>query len=113
MPDDTNADFTAFKQCMKIQKNIDIELWDVILWQPLKDFTAWWNGVSDQTKGWSNFLAGTGGLAFTHWIAGVAEISAAQVSGLFAQSLIAVIAGLALGTFMESALECIAQIANA
>ena len=109
---DVNADFEAFKQCIRIQANLDFEAWDVILFQPLKDLVEWWNRQSDKTKQFTTFLSGIGGTAFTRWIARIAELSgAAEVAGLFAEALIAVIAGLALGAFLDVAGRCFEQIA--
>jgi hypothetical protein len=115
---DSIADFEAFKQCMKIQANLDLEAWDVILFQPLKDLVNWWNRQSDKTKQFTTFLGGIGGTAFTRWLARIATITsttggvfaAGDVAGLFAEALTAIIVGIALGTFMDIAGRCIAQI---
>ncbi len=107
---DPQADFTAFKNCMRTQANLDLEAWDVVLWQPLKDFFGWWTRQSDATKAFATFLAGAGASAFTRWVGRVAAIASTEVAGLFAEALIAVIAGLALGTFLEAAGRCILPI---
>src|SRR5215813_6555017 len=104
MPD---ADFDAFKQCVKNQTNLDMEVFDVILFQPLKDLLEWWKRQSDTTKQFTTFLAGVAGTAFTRWIARVASIASTEVSGLLAEALVTVAAGLALGVFLDVAGRCI------
>ncbi len=108
----TTPEFDAFKQCVKVQTNLDLEAWDVMFFQPLKDLTAWWSAQSDSTKGWTAFLSGIAGTAFTRWIARVAGIASTEIAGLFAEALVAVAAGLALGTFFDVAGRCIAQLVD-
>lgn len=108
MPD-TDADWDQFKSCMKIQGNLDLEAWDVMLRQPLKDLYAWWTKQTDETKAFTTFLSGLAGTAFTRWIARVAEIASTEVAGLFAEALVAVLAGLALGTFLDMTGRCLGQ----
>jgi hypothetical protein len=108
----TTTEFDAFKQCIKVQANLDLEAWDVMLFQPLKDLTAWWSAQSDLTKGWTGFLSGIAGAAFTRWIARIAGIASTEIAGLFAEALVTVAAGLALGTFLDVAGRCIAQQVN-
>ncbi len=105
-------DFDSFKECIKTQTNLDLEAWDVMFFEPLKDLVAWWNRQSDATKAWTGFLSGVAGTAFTRWIARVAQIASTEVAGLFAEALVAVAAGIALGTFFDAAGRCLAQIQN-
>jgi hypothetical protein len=104
-----DPDFEAFKNCVKIQGNLDLEAWDVMLWEPLKDLYAWWSRQSNPTKAWTGFLGTVAGTAFTRWIGRVAKIAATEVAGAFAEALVAVLAGLALGTFMDIVGRCLQQ----
>lgn len=105
MPDD--AQFEQFKRCVRIQAGLDLEAWDVILFQPLKDFSAWWSRQNESTKGYTGFLSGAVITAFTRWLARVAGIAAAEIAGLFAEALVAVLAGIALATFMDVVEGCL------
>jgi hypothetical protein len=105
-------DFESVKGCIKIQLNLDIEAWDIALWQPLKDLCAWWKGQSDFTKAFSVWLAAHVSKAFAAWIAGVAGITEAAVATAFSQAIIAVLGGIALGTFLDVAGRCIAQLVS-
>jgi hypothetical protein len=99
--------FDEFKECVKIQAGLDLEVWDVAFVQPLKDLSAWWERQSTNTKSWTTFLAGTSLGAFTRWIARAAGLAAAtEVVGLFSEALVAVAAGLALGTFLDIVGRC-------
>jgi hypothetical protein len=109
----SDAEFESFKNCMRIQAGLDLEAWDVMLFQPLKDLAAWWSRQSDATKAYTGFLAGVGGTAFTRWIARVAAIASAEVAGLFAEALVVVLAGLALGTLLDVVGRCLLQQPNA
>jgi len=103
-------DFASFKNCMQIQLNLDLEAWDVALWEPMKALVAWWKQQQDFTKLFSGFLLGKGAKVLSAWIAGVAGITEAALALSFAQALIAVAAGIALGTFLDVAGRCIAQL---
>lgn len=105
----SDPSFDAFVQCMKVQGNLDLEAWDVMLWEPLKDLAAWWQKQSDPTKLFSGWLVGVGSSALARWIGRAAGIAAAEVAGTLAEAIIAVLAGLALGTFMDMVVRCIAQ----
>lgn len=109
----SSPEFDQFKRCVEIQGRLDLEVWDVILFQPLKDLHAWWNRQSDATKAYTGFLAGVAGTAFARWIARVAAIASAEVAGLFAEALLVVLAGLALGTFLDIVGRCLAEQATA
>jgi hypothetical protein len=103
------ADFDSFKTCMRIQENLDMEAWDVILFQPLQDLHAWWTRQSDATKAYMNFLAGAEVAALTLWISKVAGIAGAEIAGLFATLLIVVLGSAALAVFMASVGRCLLQ----
>jgi len=107
-----NTEWEQFKSCLKIQSNLDLEAWDVMLFQPLKDLSAWWSRQSDATKLWSTFLSGVAGTAFARWIGGVAKIASTEIAGLLSESIVAVLAGLAFGTFMDAVGRCIIQRSN-
>ena len=98
--------FDQFKQCCKIQGNLDLEAWDVALIQPLKDIFAWWQNQSGFTKAYATFLGGIGGTALTVVLGKIAKIAAADVASTFATLLAAVLAGLAIGTFMDILGRC-------
>lgn len=102
-------EWESFKNCVKIQSNLDMEAWDVMLFQPLKDLSDWWSRQSSTTKAWTAWLASIGGTAFARWVGRVAGITAAEVAGLLAEALVAVIAALALGTFMDVVGRCLSQ----
>jgi len=106
----SDPNFDAFKRCVKIEANLDLEAWDVILFQPLKDLANWWGRQNEKIKAYTALL-GPVAAAFTRWIARVAGITAADVAGLMAESLTAVMVGLALGAFMDIASRCLARIA--
>jgi hypothetical protein len=101
-----NLEFELFKKCVNIQAGLDLEAWDVMLFQPLKSLAAWWSRQSDATKLYTGFLGGVGGTAFTRWIARVAEIASAEAAGLFAEALSAVLVGVSLGTFLDVVGRC-------
>ena len=110
MPDDTNPDFTAFKECMKNQFNLDLETLDESLFQPLKDLVGWWNQQSVTTKGFTAFLAGIAGKAFANWLKRVAAISSEEVAVALAGALVSLIATVALSTFLSNAGQCLASV---
>jgi hypothetical protein len=101
--------FDQFKQCCKIQENLDMEAWDVALIQPLKDISAWWQSQSDFTKKYATWLGSIGGTALTVVLGKIANISAAEVASTFATLLAAVLAGLVVGTFMDILGRCSIQ----
>ncbi len=103
------ADFDRFKNCMRIQEKLDMEAWDVILFQPLQDLHAWWTRQSEATKAYMNFLVGAEAAALTFWISKVAGIAAAEVAGTFATLLIVVLGSASLGVFMASVGRCLVQ----
>lgn len=103
------ADFDTFKNCMRIQEGLDMEAWDVILFQPLQDLHAWWNRQTDATKAYVNFLAGVNATALAFWIGKAAGIAATEVAALLATMLIVVLGAAALGVFMASVTRCLAQ----
>jgi hypothetical protein len=98
--------FDQFKQCCKTQGNLDLEAWDVALIQPLKDIFAWWQSQSAFTQAYAKWLGGIGGTALTVVIGKIANIAAADVAATFATLLAAVLAGLAVGTFMDILGRC-------
>lgn len=107
MPD---PDFNAFKNCCRIQGNLELESWDMVLFQPLKDMHKWW---ITQSAAVQSFTAAIGGLniaAFTRWVGRVAGIVSAEVAGLFAEALTAVMAGLALAAFMDIVGRCLGHV---
>lgn len=103
------ADWESFKKCMKIQTNVDLQTWDIMLFQPLKDLSNWWSAQSDTTKKWTKWLADKGGKAFAPWVARVAQITETGLQATFAAALGAVGAGLVLGTFLDVSGRCISQ----
>lgn len=106
------SDWAQFTNCMQIQFNLDMEAWDVMLWQPLKDLYAWWTRQSDAVKAIAQGLVPIGVSGITVIIAKMAGIAAADLAGTFAALLVGVLAGLALGTFMDMVGRCLYQLAT-
>jgi hypothetical protein len=109
----TDPEFERFKTCLNIQAGLDLEAWDVMLFQPLKDLAAWWSRQSDATKAYTTFLSGIAGTAFARFIGRAAGMVSTEVAGLFAEALVAILAALALGTFLDVVGRCLVQQANA
>jgi len=95
-----------FIQCCKTQGNLDLEAWDVMLWQPLKDVHAWWSRQSSSMQAFTAFLLGRSQPAFARWIAVAAGVAEAELGVAFGAALIAVVAGLGLGTAMDVIGRC-------
>jgi hypothetical protein len=101
-----------FKECVRIQGNLDLEVVDVAFVQPLKDLQAWWDRQSSKTKAYVTFLFGSGLAAeavktFLKRILGPAAAAAA------AEALGAVLVGLALGFVMDILGRCGLQAVDA
>jgi hypothetical protein len=96
-----------FKQCVRIQGNLDLEVIDVAFIQPLKDLHAWWGRQSAVTKAYVNtFTISIGVGALGAFIAKVAKITVAELSLAFSEALGAVLVGLALGVALDIMGRC-------
>jgi hypothetical protein len=95
-----------FVQCCKTQGNLDLEVWDVALWQPLRDVYAWWSRQSSGTQSFTAFLLGRSQPAFARWIAVAAGVAEAELGVAFGAALIAVAAGIGLGTALDVIGRC-------
>ena len=95
-----------FKECCRIQANLDLEAWDVALVQPLKDISAWWDRQSIPTQRIIQGLGGISTTALAAMLAKIGKITAAEVAGTFSVLVIAVLAGIAFGTFMDVVGRC-------
>lgn len=100
------AEWIEFKNCCRIQYGLDLEAWDVMLFQPLKDFYAWWMRQLDTTRAYINWLLPFSSQAATAILGKIARIASAEVSTAFAVLLVAVVAGLGLGTMMDIVGRC-------
>jgi hypothetical protein len=99
--------FDDFKQCLKIQGNLDLEALDVMFVEPLKDLYNWWQNQSNATKAYINwFTAGLGGSALVAFIAKVVGSTAQALATSFAEALGAVIVGMVLGVFIDILGRC-------
>jgi hypothetical protein len=99
-----------FRECVKTQLALDMEVWDVALLQPLKEFYGWWNAQSTATQRFLEALAGAYGAAATAFLARALKRAlatfSAEVSLAFAEAVVAVSAGIALGTFVDAVGRC-------
>lgn len=95
-----------FKSCCQTQGNLDIEAWDVMLVEPLKDLYAWWHAQSDATKVFTIWLQAHAAKAFASWVAKVAGTTDAAVGAAFSEAIVAVTAGIAVGTFLDVIGRC-------
>lgn len=105
-----DVEWAAFKECCRIQGNLDLEAWDVMLFQPLKDLHAWWMRQLDSTRAYLAWLIGIGGSAAAVILGKIANIAATEVAGAFAALLAAVLAGMALGTMLDIVGRCLAAV---
>jgi hypothetical protein len=106
MPDE----FEAFKTCLRNEAVLELEAWDVLLFQPLKDLHAWWTRQSDSTKLFTAFLTSQGSVALARWLSRIASIATAKVAALFAEALTAAVVGLGLAALLDVVGRCIAQV---
>lgn len=101
------ATFDDFKQCMRIEAQLDLEALDVMFVQPLQELEAWWQRQSELTKRYVNlFTAGIGGTALAAFIARVLNTTVGALSTAFGEALGAIIAGVGLGLFIAALTTC-------
>ena len=97
-----------FKQCLRVEANLDFEALDFIFIQPLKALEAWWQRQSDETKRYVTFFSG--GLvgdslkAFLKRIVGPGIST--KVAAAFGEALGAIIVGIGLGLVIAAMTRC-------
>jgi hypothetical protein len=101
------ASFDQFKQCMRVEAQLDLEALDVAFIQPLKELQAWWQRQSATTQAYVNlFTGGLGGVALSSFIAKVLRTTVGDLSLAFAEALGAVIVGVGLGLVVAAMVTC-------
>lgn len=101
------ATWEEFKQCIKIEANLDFEAIDVAFIQPLKDLEAWWQRQSDATKRFITFFTtGIGGAALSKFLARIFQRTSAAVAAEAGVAFGAVLAGAGLGLSIAAMVSC-------
>ena len=95
-----------FKQCVRIQGNLDLEAIDVAFVQPLKDLLAWWSRQSAKTQVYISFLTGGSALTGTVLKAFLKKVVPTGAVDSFYEALAAVLAGVAFGVAMDVMGRC-------
>lgn len=98
-----------FKQCVRIQGQLDFEAIDVAFIQPLKDLQAWWGRQSAKTQAYISFLTAGGGLtakALAAFLKSVLGAEGAAVADAFWAELGAVLIGVSLGVAQDIISRC-------
>lgn len=99
-----------FKQCVRIQGNLDLEAIDVAFVQPLKDLLAWWSRQSAKTQTYISLLTGGSTLAGTvlkeSLKAFLKKVVPTGAVDSFYEALAAVLAGVAFGVAMDVMGRC-------
>ena len=106
----TQEDVDKFKSCMAIQVNLDTEVFTVILFDPLRDFSAWWTRQSTKTLALVGSVFAFAQGAVTRLIARAVGLTVEAAGEVVLALAAAVAAGISLGTFMLEVGNCIAQM---
>ena len=107
--------FDDLKQCCLTQGNLDLEAWDVLLFEPLRDFSKWWD---KQTAEMHKVVAALAGLAtaavakgaLAKFLEKLLKLSTAEIAGLFAAAILGVLVELTLVTMMHVVSVCIGEL---
>lgn len=102
-----STEFESFKNCVRIQSGLELEAWDVMLFEPLKDVYRWWEKQSPVTRKFVTFVAGKGSRPLARFLATASSITEVGVALALAEALVAILAGLSLAAFFDIVGRCL------
>jgi hypothetical protein len=90
---DAMADFNDFKNCCRIEANLDLEALDVAFFQPIMDICNWFRGLPTAMQAFVSALASGAGLAvskgaFAKLLEKALKMTSAEAAGTLAGALV-------------------------